>query len=625
MNINPDSGSKAQRDKQRIAELIAKAKADLVLKGLLTNVSPLLSTTNDVVPEIHKPNNSQANIEKQFETAKRIKQQEFAAEAQKLREAKEVELQAELDKIEASRVKMIWNAEQQSAIDMGLDGKSFCIIGKAGTGKTTVVKEVIRQVQASGRIGPMTESTNQLSSGAPGIAVVSFTNRAVKNIARGMPADVKGHTVTVHKLLEFRPVKMQIVTANGDLKDTMRFLPARNSLNPLPASLKLIIFEESSMISTELYGLLMDALPNECQMIFLGDLQQLPPVYGTAILGFKLLELPVIELTKIYRQAEGSPIIDFAWRIASGEQIGDEKNVEKSRKILNDLTTHYKKGVLIRPWKKRLDSFAALHIMNKLFIQFIDAVDAEGKPAPLYNEKEDMIMIPYNKSFGTIEFNKNLAQHLGRKRKAKVHEVIAGFTKHYFAIGDKVLVDRQEAIIEDININDMYKGVLPIHADVMLNRWGMYEKEGAGEHQTTEQDLEEVEKFLALTMSKQDGESEEAKQQASHVLVCRLLDSDEIKEVRTTGEYSSCIFAYALTVHKCQGSEWRKCFLILHHSHAAMLSRELLYTAVTRAREELYVICEPDAFVKGVRNQRIKGNSIAEKAEFFKGKLEREL
>jgi ATP-dependent exoDNAse (exonuclease V) alpha subunit len=51
-----------------------------------------------------------------------------------------------------------------------------------------------------------------------------------------------------------------------------------------------------------------------------------------------------------------------------------------------------------------------------------------------------------------------------------------------------------------------------------------------------------------------------------------------------------------------------------------MIQRELLYTAVTRAREELYVICEADTFVKGIESQKVKGNTLAEKAEWFKGK-----
>jgi ATP-dependent exoDNAse (exonuclease V) alpha subunit len=51
-----------------------------------------------------------------------------------------------------------------------------------------------------------------------------------------------------------------------------------------------------------------------------------------------------------------------------------------------------------------------------------------------------------------------------------------------------------------------------------------------------------------------------------------------------------------------------------------MVQRELLYTACTRAREELYVICEPDHFTKGILNQRIKGNTLEEKAVYFRGK-----
>ena len=45
-------------------------------------------------------------------------------------------------------------------------------------------------------------------------------------------------------------------------------------------------------------------------------------------------------------------------------------------------------------------------------------------------------------------------------------------------------------------------------------------------------------------------------------------------------------------------------------------------TSVTRAREELYIICEEDSLTKGILSQKIKGNTLAEKAEFFKGKVE---
>jgi exodeoxyribonuclease V alpha subunit len=501
----------------------------------------------------------------------------------------------------------VWSTEQRRAIELAKNRKSFCIIGKAGTGKTTVAKECVREMQREGIIGPITEPTKYLQSGLPGVAIVSFTNRAVKNIARGMPEDIARHTITIHKLLEFKPEFYDVPDPEkpGETKKIRKFVPGRNAFNPLPASLRLIIMEESSMTDTDLFAKLMAAIPHECQFIFLGDLQQLPPVYGSAILGFKLLELPIVELTRIYRQAAGSPIIDLAWRVSRGDEIKasdfDIINAASGGKLT------------LRPWKKKLDAEDGLDIMNRLFKQMVD----QG----VYNPEEDMIMIPFNKQLGCTEFNLNLANHLGKKRKAVVHEIIAGFVKHYFAIGDKVLCDREEAIIEDIMINDNYRGRSPIPPSVNLNRWGLYEVPEDENLKKQDMSMEEVEELMlkALANDKQD---EEAKQQASHVLVCRIIDSDEIREVRTTGEYSATGFAYALTVHKCQGSEWRKCFVILHRSHATMISRELVYTAITRAKEELVMIVEPDTFEKARQNQRIKGNTIAEKAEYFKGKKE---
>jgi exodeoxyribonuclease V alpha subunit len=90
--------------------------------------------------------------------------------------------------------------------------------------------------------------------------------------------------------------------------------------------------------------------------------------------------------------------------------------------------------------------------------------------------------------------------------------------------------------------------------------------------------------------------------------------------VDSASELNTLTLAYAITVHKSQGSEAQKVFLFLHQSHNTMCQRELLYTAVTRARKELYVICEKDTFTKGVISQKIKGTTLQEKLEYFKGK-----
>jgi len=513
-------------------------------------------------------------------------------------------IQQPLERNNSSERTFVWNQRQSDAIALALTGKSFCLIGAAGTGKTTVTRHLISKLQQAGKVGPLTSGTKMLQVGQPGIVVLSYTNRAVANIKKGLPDNIP--CMTIHKLLEFAPEFYEVKGPEGEMIKTMRFEPHRNRFNPLPFSLKTIVIEESSMCSTELFSQLIDALPHEVQFIFLGDIQQLPPVYGKAILGFKLIELPTIELDEVYRQALESPILAFAWKILEGKPLS-----------IAEIDKFTKEGKFkVRPWKKKLSADDALHVMTLLLAQMIDAGPSE------YNPEEDMILIPFNKTFGTLEVNRFIANKLGKLRQAEVFEVIAGFQKHYFAVGDKVLVQKQEAIIEKISVNAQYVGRAPLAPSKNLNRWGFYElQSGQKKIEESTMSMEDVDLLLAAA-SADSGEIDERKNQGSHILHCRFLESDEECEVQTTGEYQDCLFSYALTVHKAQGSEWKRVLLILHQSHATMINRELLYTAVTRAKESLYIICEPEHFQKGILRQRIKGNTLAEKAEFFKGKLE---
>lgn len=214
---------------------------------------------------------------------------------------------------------IILNEKQMAAWQFAMSGKSFCLIGAAGTGKTTSMKKITRDLIDKGHIPMLKEGTKHLRAGHPGIAVLSFTNKAVNNIRRSVDKRIKAHTLTCHKLIEFRPVKYDIVDEEkGGYRTTMKFEPSRTADNPLPRGILLIIWEESSMQGTALYNRVRAAIPYTIQEIFLGDIQQLPPVFGAAVLGFKMNELPVIELTEVYRQALESPIIKLAWKILEG-------------------------------------------------------------------------------------------------------------------------------------------------------------------------------------------------------------------------------------------------------------------------------------------------------------------
>jgi exodeoxyribonuclease V alpha subunit len=352
------------------------------------------------------------------------------------------------------------------------------------------------------------------------------------------------------------------------------------------------------MISVELFQEILDACPHNPQFIFLGDIQQLPPVFGSAILGFKMLELPTIELVQIYRQALESPIIRLAHRILSGNPIPVSEFPEW--KVPSQLTLH--------PWKKKLDADLGCLTFAKFITAAIDAKQ--------YDPESDMILCPFNKSFGTDEINKHIAQHLAIQRGAMVHEVIAGFNKYYYSIGDRVLVEKEDAVIIDIFPNPEYSGVKPSPASLTLDYWGA--EQGSPHHINPEYSEDDIDRMLEAAGADQ----EDRVRQCSHTIRVRMVDTGSEISIKTASDVNAIIMGYCLTVHKSQGSEWRKVFLILHQSHATMIQRELLYTACTRAREELYCICEPNTFEKGITSQRIKGNTLAEKAEFFKGKVD---
>jgi exodeoxyribonuclease V alpha subunit len=492
-----------------------------------------------------------------------------------------------------------YNTKQQEFVTLASSGQSSVLIGAAGTGKTTCMKGTVQALIQNGVVGVLSAGGHKhLSDGTPGIVICAYTRRAVNNIRKNLSADVQGNCITIHKLLEYAPTYYEVIDEmTGDTKTKMCFEPSRNQVNTLPSSIRTIIFEESSMIGTDLYKEVINACPHQPQLIFLGDIQQLPPVFGPAILGFKLLSLPVVELTEVYRQALESPIISLAHRILSGSPIPATEY--KDWKKPDQLTIH--------PWKKKISSQDALNTAGQFFVA--------AEKSEMYDPEEDMILLPFNKAFGTEELNKIIANHLSKKRGADTYEVVAGFVKHYFSVGDKVLYEKEDAEIIRIETNPAYSGARFLPHSPTLDYWG-YDPVTHIPEASNDLDVD----FLLSQVAHAATDGERV-HQASHTLTLRMLDSDVEVKVDKASDLNAMLLGYCLTVHKSQGSEWRKVFFIAHQSHATMLQRELLYTAVTRAKEELYVICEPETFTKGILSQRVKGDTLAEKAEFFKGKV----
>ena len=100
------------------------------------------------------------------------------------------------------------------------------------------------------------------------------------------------------------------------------------------------------------------------------------------------------------------------------------------------------------------------------------------------------------------------------------------------------------------------------------------------------------------------------------------------RTISEAGDFGDLELNYCTTVHKSQGSEWRKVWLILHRSHATMLNRELLYTGMTRAAEKLTVlysripgpIRDNSTINKAIQRAKLDGLSWQDKAEYFLSK-----
>ena len=365
------------------------------------------------------------------------------------------------------------------------------------------------------------------------------------------------------------------------------------------------------MISLELYEQIKDALTSHnVQFIYLGDINQLGPVAGIAILGFKLVDLPCVQLSRVYRQALESPIIRLAHRILSG------KIIDKSQ--LPEWTIDGKLAINIFP-----DSLKDPDIA----VQALTGIHSKSdKPTGLkakymsgeWNPEEDAIILPFRETpMGVTNFSKMLASMLDtcKEEAPVVHEIITGKGDQYFAEGDLVLYDKERYTISKIVRNGNYAGS-------RQPRFGKFDRFG-NELGFVEAEFDETfmdaDAALAAVVASWEtmNEADQAKRAASHRVTLRADDGEEI-ELDTSGALNKVFFAYAITGHESQGLEFRRVFIfVTANPMRNFVTNEWLYTSVTRAKENLTIWCTHDTFIKGVTRRQIPGTTLAQKRAYF--------
>ena len=215
---------------------------------------------------------------------------------------------------------------QKRAIESGVNNNITIITGGPGTGKTTIIKAIVNIIKEANKI----KDTD--------IALLAPTGRAAKKMMETTGVSAS----TIHKFL-------------GWDKDTNTFATDEYS----PRSEKYIIVDEVSMIDTLLMEALLKGIKRNVKLILVGDYYQLPSVSEGQVLK-DLIDsdcLPVIRLNQIYRQTEGSYILNLAYDIKE-KNISEDLFIKKEDYLFinsdNDNTLNYVKEVVAKAIKKGL-------------------------------------------------------------------------------------------------------------------------------------------------------------------------------------------------------------------------------------------------------------------------------
>ncbi|MEW6109004.1 MAG: ATP-dependent RecD-like DNA helicase [Nitrospirota bacterium] len=378
---------------------------------------------------------------------------------------------------------------QIRAIQESLDRKVTVITGGPGTGKTTIIRAIIRIFRMAGL----------------NVMLAAPTGRAAKRMSEATGYEAK----TIHRLLEYSP-------KNGGFR--------KNEEDRLDSDL--IVIDEASMADTILMHSLLNAVPENATLVLVGDVDQLPSVGPGNVLKDIIDSgvIPTVSLNEIFRQSKESLIIVNAHRI----NRGDFPVLESSREKIRDFY------------------FIELEDPGKV-AEMIVRMCKEKIPDKFgYNPFNDIqVITPMHRGVvGASNLNAELQRHLNRS----ADELHRG--GRILKAGDKVMQIRNNYD------RDVYNG--DIGKIKVINR----------------EDQELVVDY--------DG----------RMVSYDFTDLDEIA------------LAYAVSVHKSQGSEYPAVVMPLLTQHYMLLQRNLLYTAITRGKKLVVIIGTKKALAIAIKNNK---------------------
>ncbi len=314
----------------------------------------------------------------------------------------------------------------------------------------------------------------------------------------------------------------------------------RNAENPLEADV--IIIDEMSMVDAFLMHSLLLAVPAGARLILVGDENQLPSVGPGNVLRDIISSgcFPVVTLTKIFRQAMDSDIVVNAHRINKGLPVATDN---KSRDFF---------------FLKRYDTDRILRVMIALIREKLPGY-VEAQPS------EIQVLTPMRKGvLGVEQLNLVLQKYLNPPSTGKKEKESGG---RVFREGDKVM-----------QIRNNYQMEWEI-----LGKYNIPVEKGLGVFNGDTGILQTINGVTeTVTVNFEDGRTA--------VYSYRQLEELEL--------------AYAVTIHKSQGSEYPAVILPLLTGPRMLMNRNLLYTAVTRAKRCVAVVGSEETFASMIANSQ---------------------
>ena len=408
-----------------------------------------------------------------------------------------------------SRIKSIetkfcisYEEKQKEAITTALEKGMLILTGGPGTGKTTTLNGIIELFERDGLK----------------VALTAPTGRAAKRMSEITGREAK----TIHRLLE-------VEWKDGDRPEFQR-----NISNPLQYDA--VVVDELSMVDITLFASLLDALKLGCRFIMVGDSDQLPAV-GAGNVLHDLIDsglIPVVSLTKIFRQAMESLIVTNAHRIVEGElPVLDVKD--------NDFF-----------FMQRSSVHQTAQTISDLYIKRLPI--AYGYD-PLQNIQ---ILCPSRKGeVGCTALN-NLIQKLINPHNEYKQEY--SFNGKTFREGDRVMQTKNNYDIPWVKSNEHGTGIF--NGDIGI--------------------------LVRINPS-------------SRLMKIKF---DDKEAIYSFDNISQLELAYAITVHKSQGSEYDAVIMPVCSVLPQLRYRNLLYTAVTRAKSKMILVGKKEDVFEMVNNDK---------------------